>query len=100
MRNLYQQTTQAFYFSLVFYIGALILMLFKVSIAPILFSFSLLISMIWVLLVLREIMMSSKISSVERLLLAIFIILLNILAGLVYFYGLRKRVVETPKQTK
>jgi uncharacterized membrane protein (DUF373 family) len=53
-----------------------------------------------VLLVLREIMVSSKISSVERLLLAIFIILLNILAGLVYFYGLRKRVVETPKQTK
>ena len=93
MRNWYAQTKQAFHFSLMFYIGATILLLLKVSIAPMLFSFSLVVSMIWVLLVLREIMISSRITNQERLLLILFIILLNIFAGIVYFYLLRKKVV-------
>ncbi|HLS37506.1 MAG TPA: hypothetical protein VK023_04470 [Sphingobacterium bovisgrunnientis] len=93
MKNLYQQTTQAFYFSLIFYIGAIVLFLLKVSIAPILFSFALLVSLIWIFLTIREIMLSGRIANSERLLLIIFIILLNIFAGLVYFFLLRKRVV-------
>ncbi|MBD1429128.1 MULTISPECIES: hypothetical protein [Sphingobacterium] len=97
MKNWYAQTKQAFFFSLMFYIGSTILLVLKVSIAPILFSFSLAVSMIWVLLVLREIMLSPRISNQERLLLILFIILLNIFAGIVYFYLLRKRVIGDPK---
>lgn len=93
MRNWYSQTRQAFYFSLMFYIGATILFILKVSIAPILFSFSLLVSMIWVVLVLREVMLSTRITNFERLALALFVILLNIFAGIIYFFLLRKRVI-------
>ena len=98
MKNWYTQTSQAFYFSLMFYIGATVLLLLKVSIAPILFSFSLAVSMIWVFLVLREIMLSNRISNQERILLALFVIMLNIFAGIVYFYMLRKRVIGESKQ--
>lgn len=100
MRNLEKQTQQAFYFSLMFYVGAIVLMLLKVSIAPILFSFSLAVSMIWVFLVLREIMLSQRITNGERLLLALFIIILNILAGLLYFLVLRSKVIGTQTTKK
>ena len=100
MRNLEKQTQQAFYFSLMFYVGAIVLMLLKVSIAPILFSFSLAVSMIWVFLVLREIMLSPRITNGERLLLALFIIILNILAGLLYFLVLRSKVIGTQTTKK
>lgn len=92
MKDLYQQTKQAFLFSLTFYSLAVLLMLCKVSFAPILFSVALLVSLIWVFLVLREIMFSTLISNVERILLSLFIIMTNIFGGIIYFYGLRKRV--------
>lgn len=94
MKNLYHQTKQAFLFSLVFYIGSIILLVMKVSIAPILFSMSLLVSMIWVILVVREVFMSNSISSFERILIAIFVVTLNIVGGIVYFSLLRNRVIS------
>lgn len=97
MRNLERPTKQAFYFSLMFYIGSLVLLLLKVSIAPILFSFSLMVSMIWVFLVLQEIMRSPRITNMERLFLALFIILLNILSGIIYFFYLRNKVIGQHK---
>jgi len=93
MKNLYQQTTQAFYFSLIFYLGAIVFFLLKVSVAPFLFSFALLVSLIWVFLAIREIMLSPRVANSERLLLVIFIIMLNVFAGLIYFFLLRKRVI-------
>src|SRR5690606_17928043 len=97
MRNLERPTKQAFYFSLMFYIGSLVLLVLKVSIAPILFSFSLMISIIWVFLVLQVIMRSPRITNMQRLFLALFIILLNILSGIVYFFYLRNKVIGQHK---
>lgn len=94
MKNLYHQTSQAFYFSLIFYLGASLLLLLKVSIAPILFSLALLVSMIWVFLVIREIIFFSKLFTLERVLLILFIIVFNIIAGLAYFYLIRKNIIK------
>ncbi len=93
MKNLYHQTKQAFYFSLIFYVLAIGTVLLKVPFSVVLFSVSLLVSMIWVLLVLREIMLSVNISTLERALLALFVILTNILGGIVYFAFIRERVI-------
>lgn len=93
MKKLNHQTKQAFFFSLAFYLIAIVLMLFKVSFAPVLFSVSLLISLIWVFLVLREIMFSPSIGNGERLILSLFIIITNIIGGIVYFFLVRKRVI-------
>ncbi|MFD2553175.1 hypothetical protein [Sphingobacterium tabacisoli] len=93
MKNLYHQTKQAFYFSLVFYVLAIGTVLLKIPFAVVLVSISLLISMIWVLLVLREIMLSINIGTSERVLLALFVILTNILGGIVYFAFIRERVI-------
>lgn len=97
MRNFYHETKQAFYLSLVFYIVSILLFVFQVSIGPILISVSLLVSMIWVVLVLREIILSSRINNNERLVLLLFVIFFNILAGMVYFFLVRDRVIG--KQT-
>lgn len=97
MRNFYHETKQAFYLSLVFYIVSILLFVFQVSIGPILISVSLLVSMIWVVLVLREIILSSRINNSERLVLLLFVIFFNILAGMVYFFLVRDRVIG--KQT-
>lgn len=97
MRNFYHETKQAFYLSLVFYIVSILLFVFQLSIGPILISVSLLVSMIWVVLVLREIILSSRINNSERLLLLLFVIFFNILAGMVYFFLVRDRVIG--KQT-
>lgn len=94
MKDLYYQTKQAFLFSLVFYLVSLVLFLFKVGLAPILFSVSLLISLIWVFLVLREIIFSRYINNAERIILALFIIITNIFGGLIYFFLLRGRVIN------
>lgn len=94
MNKVFHQTKQAFLFSLVFYIGSIGLFLFKVSFAPILLSISLVISMIWVIMVLLEIMRSNRVTPSERMLLSVFIIACNILAGNVYFYFLRERVID------
>lgn len=93
MLNYYHQTKQAFLFSLAFYLLALILLLFKVGFAPVLISVGLLVSLIWIILVLLEVIFSTKISFVEKVLLALFIIVTNILGGVVYFALLRERVV-------
>jgi len=93
MKNLYHQTQQAFFFSLAFYVAAIVLILAKVSFAPVLFSIALLISLIWVFLVLREIMLSTTIGNSERLILLLFIIFTNVIGGIVYFFLLRSRVV-------
>ncbi|QBR13793.1 hypothetical protein E3D81_17035 [Sphingobacterium sp. CZ-2] len=92
MNKMFHQTKQAFMFSLVFYALSFLLLLFKVGMAPIMFSISMLLSLVWVVLVLMEIMKSGRISNSERLLLALFIIVFNIVAGIVYFYLLRERV--------
>jgi len=64
----------------------------KLGFAPILLSISALLSLIWVVLVLLEVMKSVRISNGERLMIVLFIILGNILAGIVYFYFLREKV--------
>lgn len=93
MKNLYHQTKQAFFFSLVFYVMALLLILFKVGFALVLFSVALLISLIWIFLVLREIMFSTKIGNGERIILSLFVVITNIVGGTVYFFLLRERVI-------
>ncbi|UIR55711.1 hypothetical protein LZQ00_15755 [Sphingobacterium sp. SRCM116780] len=93
MKNLEHQTKQAFLFSLAFYCIALATKLFHLEIFPILFSISLLLSLIWVVLSLREIIFSGRISNTERMLMAVFIIFFNIIAGIVYFFFLREKVI-------
>lgn len=93
MKNLEHQTKQAFLFSLAFYCISIVSKLFYFEIFPILFSISLLLSLIWVVLVLREIIFSGRISNTERMLLALFIILFNIVAGLFYFFKFREKVI-------
>jgi len=93
MKNLVHQTQQAFYFSLGFYLLALVLRILHFSLAYILISIALLLSLIWVVLVLREIMLSPKLTNTERLLLIIFIIFGNIIAGIPYFFFIRERVI-------
>lgn len=100
MKNLYHETKQAFYLSAVFYILSVVLFAFKVSIGPVLVSVSLLVSLIWVVLVLREIILSPRIDNGERLLLLLFVIFFNILAGMVYFFMLRDRVVGKQNTTR
>ncbi|MGO3108843.1 hypothetical protein [Sphingobacterium sp. JB170] len=95
MRNLQNETTQAFYFSLGFYILSFVLKFLQVSFADVVVSIALLLSLLWVVLVLREVMISTRISNVQRLALLIFIILGNILAGIVYFSFLRRYVLGT-----
>ncbi|MGN5955613.1 hypothetical protein ACP6L2_13460 [Sphingobacterium lactis] len=92
MNKAYQQTKQAFLFSLTFYILSILLILFKVGFAPIMLSISMLLSLIWVVMVLLEIMKSPRIDNKERMLLALFIIFFNIIGGIAYFYLLRDRV--------
>ncbi|MFD2969376.1 hypothetical protein [Sphingobacterium bambusae] len=93
MRNLAHQTKQAFYFSLGFYFLAIVMKLLHFSFADILVSIALLLSLLWTVLVLRELMLSRKLSNTERLLLIIFIIFGNIIAGIVYFFFIREKVV-------
>ncbi|MVZ65826.1 hypothetical protein GQF61_08140 [Sphingobacterium sp. DK4209] len=96
MNKVIQQTKQAFLFSLAFYILSLILLLFKVGFAPILLSIAMLVSLIWVVLVLREIMLSTSINNTERMMIALFVIVLNIVGGIVYFSFLRNSIIEKP----
>lgn len=96
MKNLVHQTQQAFYFSLGFYILAFILQMLNFSLAYILISIALLLSLVWILLVLREIMLSAKLTNTERILLIIFIIFGNIIAGIVYFFFMREKVLGKP----
>ena len=93
MKNYEHQTKQAFLFSLAFYSISLGSKLFHFEIFPILFSISLLLSLIWVVLALREIIFSGRISNTERMLLALFIIFFNIVAGLFYFFKFREKVI-------
>lgn len=95
-----QQTKQAFLFSLAFYIVAILSFLFKMGFAPILLSIALLLSLLWVVLVLLEIMRSTRISNGERMMLSLFIIVLNIFGGIVYFSFLRKSVIGVSETTK
>ncbi len=95
-----QQTKQAFLFSLAFYIVAILSFLFKMGFAPILLSIALLLSLLWVVLVLLEIMRSTRISNGERMMLSLFIIVLNIIGGIVYFSFLRKSVIGVSETTK
>jgi len=92
MNKLFLQTKQAFLFSLAFYIFSLLFLLLKIGFAPILLSIAMLVSLIWVVLVLLEIIKSTRISDGERLLLVLFVIVENIIAGIVYFYFVRERV--------
>ncbi|TJZ62279.1 hypothetical protein FAZ15_07175 [Sphingobacterium olei] len=94
LMNLFHQTKEAFLFSLVFYIIGILLLTLKVSFAPFIFSVSLLISLIWVFMVLREIMLSPYIDPSERIMLTLFIVFLNIIGGIVYFYFIRERVIQ------
>ncbi|WP_286860318.1 MULTISPECIES: hypothetical protein [Sphingobacterium] len=99
MKNLEHQTKQAFMFSLAFYIVALFARLFSLGIFPILGSLSILLSLLWVILVLREIMLSRTIPNSERMLMALAIVLLNIIGGAFYFFGgWRQRVLGLTKK--
>lgn len=93
MKDLVHQTRQAFYFSLGFYILAIVLKVLYFSLADVLLSIALLLSLLWVVLVLREIMMSTQLSTTERMLLCIFIVFGNVLAGIAYFFFIRERVL-------
>lgn len=92
MKDLVHQTRQAFYFSLGFYILAIVLKVLYFSLADVLISIALLLSLLWVVLVLREIMMSTQLSTTERMLLCVFIVFGNVLAGVAYFF-IRERVL-------
>jgi len=94
MMSLEHQTKQAFLFSLAFYCVALLSKILGLGIFPILVSISLLLSLIWVVLVLREIMISARISNIERLWMLLMIIFFNVLGGLFYFYLLRDKVIR------
>lgn len=96
MKDLEHQTKQAFYFSVGFYLLALLLWWMEFSLAFLLISIALLLSLIWVFLVLREIMLSTRLNNIERLLLIIFIIFGNILAGIAYFFFMREKVIQKP----
>lgn len=96
MKNLIHQTKQAFYFSLGFYVLALLLWWLQFSFAYVLISIALLLSLTWIILVLREIMLSTKLTTIERLLLIIFIIFGNIIAGVAYFFFIREKVIGNP----
>lgn len=100
MRNLYHETKQAFYLSLVFYVVSSIAFALHLSIGPVLVSVSLLVSLIWVVLVLREIILSPRIDNGERFLLLLFVIIFNILAGMIYFFMVRDRVIGKQTSTK
>jgi len=93
MNKIFHQTKQAFLFSLAFYILSILLFIFQTWFAPVLLSISVLLSLVWTIMVLLEIMQSQRINNSQRLLFAVFIILLNILAGIVYFYFLRDKVI-------
>lgn len=99
MKRIIHQTKQAFLFSLAFYFMSLALMVLGMSFGPILFSVSLLLSLIWVILVVKEVLQSPFVDQTEKTILTIFIILLNILAGIAYFYFLRDKVLGI-KRTK
>ncbi|WP_367210649.1 hypothetical protein [Sphingobacterium sp. R2] len=99
MKNLEQQTKQAFLFSLAFYIVAMLARIFNLGVFPMLGSLSILLSLIWVILVLREIMLSRTISNTERMVMALTIVLLNIVGGAFYFFGgWRERVLGVTKK--
>lgn len=99
MKNLEHQTKQAFLFSLAFYIVALFARLLSLGIFPILGSLSILLSLLWVILVLREIMLSRTIPNSDRMLMALAIVLLNIIGGAFYFFaGWRERVLGLTKK--
>lgn len=93
MKKIFHQTRQAFLFSLAFYLMSMALMIFDVPFAPVLFSISLLLSLIWVILVIKEILQSPFVDEREKIILTLFIIFLNILAGIAYFYFLRDKVL-------
>lgn len=93
MKNLFHQTKQAFFFSLFFYASSILFFVLKMSLAPMIFSVALLISMIFVFLVLREVMMSTLISNNQRILYILLVIGLNIFGGIIYFSALRDKVI-------
>lgn len=93
MKSLFHQTKQAFYFSLAFYLLGLALLVLHVSFAPVVISIALLLSLIWVILALREIMLSARIDSGERILMVLLIIFFNVIGGIAYFFVLRERVI-------
>jgi len=97
MNKILHQTKQAFLFSLAFYILSILLFVFQAWFAPVLLSISILLSLVWTILVLLEIMRSKLINNSQRLLLVIGIIFLNILGGIVYFYFLRNKVIGENK---
>jgi len=99
MKNLEHQAKQAFLFSLAFYIVAMLARIFNLGVFPMLGSLSILLSLIWVILVLREIMLSRTISNTERMVMALTIVLLNIVGGAFYFFGgWRERVLGVIKK--
>jgi len=100
MKDLTHQTKQAFYFSLGFYILAILFKVLRFPLADILISIALLLSLLWVVLVLREVMLSPKLSNMERMLLILFIIFGNIIAGISYFFFIREKVLHKPKSNK
>ncbi len=93
MQKIHHQTKQAYLFSLVFYSLSFVLILLQSPIAPVLFSVSLLLSMIWVILAIREILRSPYISHTEQLGLTLMLIVLNIIGGLIYFTLIRPKVL-------
>ncbi|MDM1296035.1 PLDc N-terminal domain-containing protein [Sphingobacterium sp. N143] len=98
MKNLEHQTKQAFLFSLAFYIVAILARFFNLGIFPILGSLSILLSLLWVILALREIMLSRTIANGERILMALAIVLFNIIGGIFYFFVWRQRVLGLMKK--
>jgi len=92
MKDLFYQTKQAFYFDLGFFVMAIVLFALDIPFAPIIFSLALLLSLLWIGLVMREIIFSTIISSTEKLLITLLLVIGNIAGGIVYFWMLRKKV--------
>lgn len=98
MKNLTHQTKQAFYFSFGFYVFAVLFKILNIAFADILISIALLLSLIWVVLVLRELMLSTRLTNLERMMLIVFIIFGNVIAGIAYFFLIRQKVIGPGKK--
>lgn len=95
-----KETIQAFYFNIAFYLLSFIFIFINPALAFVGISISLMISLIWLLLVLREILLSAHIDGKQKAMYALLVIVLNVLGGAVYFYKFRDRVVGSQTTKK
>ncbi len=93
MKSLEHQTKQAFLFNFAFYAIAIILLWIHPLFSRVVISLSFMISMLWMVLVLREIVFSTRIEASQKIFYSLLIIIGNIVGGIIYFWRLRQNVL-------